>query len=93
MAEIRKLEDKIRRPDLLVDEQTLYDWFDAQLPEDITSGKRLENWYAVASRQDAQVLKLSKAVLLKKDSEGIALERFPQDLAHARRRLCAGLQI
>ena len=80
VAEIRKLEDKIRRPDLLVDEQTLYEWFDAQLPEDITSGKRLESWYAIASRQDAQVLKLSKAVLLKKDSEGIALERFPKTL-------------
>jgi ATP-dependent helicase HrpA len=80
VAEVRKLEDKIRRPDLLVDEQTLYEWFDAQLPEDITSGKRLENWYGLSSKQNPQVLKLSKDVLLKKESEGIAQERFPKTM-------------
>ncbi len=80
VAEVRKLEDKIRRPDLLVDEQTLFEWFDAQLPEDITSGKRLENWYALASKQDPLLLKLSKDVLLKKESEGIAQERFPKTM-------------
>ena len=80
VAEVRKLEDKIRRPDLLVDEQTLFEWFDAQIPEDITSGKRLENWYALASKKNPQVLKLSKDVLLKKESEGIAQERFPKTM-------------
>jgi ATP-dependent helicase HrpA len=80
VAEVRKLEDKIRRPDLLVDEQTLFEWFDAQLPTEITSGKRLESWYALASKQNPQVLKLSKEVLLKKESEGIAQERFPKTI-------------
>jgi ATP-dependent helicase HrpA len=78
IAEIRKLEDKIRRPDLLVDEQTLFEWFDACLPEEITSGKRLEAWYAGAVKLDPHCLKLSKAVLLKKESPGIAQERFPK---------------
>jgi ATP-dependent helicase HrpA len=80
VAEVRKLEDKIRRPDLLVDEQTLFEWFDAQLPQDIVSGKRLEQWYALASKQNPQVLKLSKDVLLKKESDGIAQERFPKTM-------------
>lgn len=79
IEQIRKLEDKIRRPDLLVDEQTLFEWFDAQLPADITSGKKLEHWYGLNSRNDPSLLKLSREVLLKKDA-GVELERFPKHL-------------
>jgi ATP-dependent helicase HrpA len=45
IAEIRKLEQQIRRPDLLVDEAWLRDWFEARVPEGVHSAALLERWY------------------------------------------------
>ena len=78
IADIEKLEHKIRRPDLLVDPQFLFDWFDARLPESIWSGQALESWYREASRADRRLLMLSRDELLRKDSEGITSDAFPR---------------
>ena len=45
IAEVERLEHKIRRPDLLVDEKSLAAWFDAQIPEHITNARDLQQWY------------------------------------------------
>ncbi|MEI7446914.1 MAG: ATP-dependent RNA helicase HrpA, partial [Burkholderiales bacterium] len=78
VAEVEQLEAKIRRPDLLVDEQFLFDWFDAQLPADVTSGQQLERWWRAASRENPALLKLSREQLLKKEAEGVDHRNFPK---------------
>jgi ATP-dependent helicase HrpA len=81
IADIEKLEHKIRRPDLLVDPQFLFDWFDARLPGQLWSGRQLEAWYRKASPAERKALELSREELLRKDSEGITSEAFPRRLA------------
>ncbi len=80
VAEIERLEHKIRRPDLLVDAQFLYDWFDARVPADVWSGQALEAWYRRAVEQDRDLLKLSRDEVLRKESDGISSEAFPRNL-------------
>jgi ATP-dependent helicase HrpA len=43
-AEIAAWQDKVRRLDLLVDDQTQADFFDQRLPESVTSGPSLDRW-------------------------------------------------
>jgi ATP-dependent helicase HrpA len=81
IAEIHKLEHTIRRPDLLVDERFLFDWFDRRIPADVWSGKLLEQWYRSAVRTDPGLLKLSRDEVLRKESEGVSSEAFPRSLA------------
>jgi ATP-dependent helicase HrpA len=81
VAEIRRMEQQIRRPDLLVDEHWLYDWFDARVPADVHSGATLEAWYREAVRADAGLLKLSRDELLRKDAAGVSSDAFPRRLA------------
>ncbi|HYF58415.1 MAG TPA: ATP-dependent RNA helicase HrpA, partial [Burkholderiaceae bacterium] len=81
VAEVEQLEAKIRRPDLLVDEQYLHDWFDAQVPADVTSGARLERWWRAASRENPDLLKLSREQLMRKDAEGVDHRNFPRRIA------------
>ena len=50
IAEVERLEHKIRRPDLLVDEASLAAWFDAQIPEHITNARDLQQWYREATQ-------------------------------------------
>src|SRR5690606_19213079 len=80
MAEIEKLEHRIRRPELLVDESFLFDWFDARLPATVTTGRELEAWYREAVRDDADLLRLDREALLRKDAEGVDSEAFPREL-------------
>ena len=80
IAEIEKLEHKIRRPELLVDENFLYDWFAARIPAEIVSGRMLEDWYRREVRQNPRLLMLSREELLRKDSEGVSSEAFPRRL-------------
>jgi ATP-dependent helicase HrpA len=81
VAEVQQLEAKMRRPDLLVDAQFVYDWFDAQVPGDVASGQQLERWWRQASRERPTLLRLSRELLLRKDAEGIDHRNFPRRLA------------
>jgi ATP-dependent helicase HrpA len=78
VAEVEQLEAKMRRPDLLVDEGFLFDWFDAQVPADVTSGQQLERWWRAASRDTPALLKLSREQLMRKDAEGVDHRNFPR---------------
>ena len=81
VAEIRRLEHQIRRPDLLVDEQWLHDWYDERVPADATSGAALDAWYRKASAKDPDLLKLSRDELMRKDPEGTGSDAFPRRVA------------
>ncbi|MDO5101567.1 MAG: ATP-dependent RNA helicase HrpA [Lautropia sp.] len=78
VADIERLEHKIRRPDLLVDDEALTAWFDQQIPEDICSAKALMAWYKASVGAQPSLLKLSRDELLRKDAEGVDEARFPR---------------
>jgi ATP-dependent helicase HrpA len=78
VADVRKLEQQIRRPDLLVDEAWLYDWFDARIPAEVCSGAALETWYREAVREQPGLLELSRDELLRKEASGVDSEAFPR---------------
>ncbi len=78
IAEVRKLEHQIRRPDLLVDEAWLTAWFDARLPADVFSAATLEAWYREAVKNEPDLLQLSRDELMRKDAEGVDTDSFPR---------------
>jgi len=83
IAEIEKLEHKIRRPDLLVDDRFLHDFYDAKIPTEVWSAQALENWWRAASKDDPKLLFLSRDALLKKDAGDIGSDAFPRRLTMA----------
>ena len=85
VAEIEQLEHRMRRPDLLVDEHRLFDFYDARIPPAVISGQTLERWWRDASRTDPQCLHLSRDFLLRREAGDAADEaaddqRFPRTL-------------
>ncbi len=56
IADIERIEDKLRRRDLLVDEETLYQFYDKKIPEHIASRKAFEDWRAEVEKTDAKYL-------------------------------------
>ena len=80
IAEVRELEHKSRRRDLLVDEQVLFDFYEGLLPEHIHSVHLFHAWYRQARKKNAQLLFFSREMLLLHDGEGITGESFPGHL-------------
>ena len=56
IADIERIEDKLRRRDLLVDEEALYQFYDKKIPEHIASRKTFEDWRAEVEKTDTKHL-------------------------------------
>lgn len=56
IADIERIEDKLRRRDLLVDEETLYQFYDKKIPAHIASRKAFEDWRAEVEKTDTKHL-------------------------------------
>jgi ATP-dependent helicase HrpA len=85
VSDIESLEHKIRRPDLLIDEQLLFQFFDARVPDNIVTGLALEQWWH--KQPDKKALFLSRADLMRKSVDGISTDKFPATFA------CRGMAV
>jgi ATP-dependent helicase HrpA len=77
LAEVEQLEAKSRRRDLLVDEQTLFAYYDAKLPPNIYSGKSFEKWRREAERENPRLLFMTREDLLQREAQGLGGDLFP----------------
>ena len=77
VAEVRELEHKSRRRDLLVDAQDLFDFYDGLIPEHVHSGHLFHAWYWQAYKKNNRLLFFTRDMLLRHAGEGITGESFP----------------
>ncbi|MGP4713482.1 MULTISPECIES: ATP-dependent RNA helicase HrpA [unclassified Psychrobacter] len=56
IAHVERIEDKLRRRDLLVDEESLYQFYDKKIPEHVASRKAFEDWRAEVEKSDNKYL-------------------------------------
>src|SRR3712207_3859548 len=73
-AEIEALEERTRRRDLLVDDETVYRFYDARVPEGITSVAHFDAWWKRVRQQTPDLLNLTWADLTTGEGEGTAAD-------------------
>jgi ATP-dependent helicase HrpA len=78
MRQVQELEHKARRQDVLVDEDLIHAFYDQQLPADVASGADCERWYRQASRNQRQLLMLTREALMRHEAAGITSAAFPK---------------
>jgi ATP-dependent helicase HrpA len=81
-AEIEKLEHKSRRPDVLVDDELVFAFFDALVPSGITSLAAFDKWRREAEQENPKLLFLEKDQLMRHEAAGITTDAFPPVLDH-----------
>jgi len=81
-AEIEKLEHKSRRPDVLVDDELVYAFFDAAVPAGINTLAAFDKWRREAERETPRLLCLEKDQLMRHEAAGITTDAFPHTLEH-----------
>jgi len=85
--EIEALEAKIRRRDILVDEQAQMEFYAKRIPERVSSVSAFEHWRAGAERENPRVLYMSHADLMQREAPDASTERFPNELPVGANRL------
>ena len=80
LAQVQELEHKARRQDLLVDEELIAAFYDAQLPADVCSGADFERWYRSEVRQRPRLLQLTREELMRHEAAGVTSEAFPRTI-------------
>ncbi|WP_404872833.1 ATP-dependent RNA helicase HrpA [Halomonas sp. DQ26W] len=80
VEEVEGLEDRARKRDILVDEETLFAFYDARLPADIFNGKGFEHWRRQAERDDPDILKFNRGALLAREAEEVTQAQYPDEL-------------
>lgn len=78
IAKVEELEHKSRRQDVLVDDELIYAFYDQQVPQDVCSGASFERWYKDASRENPDLLKLTRDELMRHEAAGITTSAFPK---------------
>ena len=85
VREIEELEHKSRRPDVLVDDELIYAFYDALVPAEATNGIGFEKWREEAEKKSPKLLYLKRDDLMRHEAAGITTDFFPKQL-----RLSAG---
>jgi ATP-dependent helicase HrpA len=75
-----ELEAKARRRDIIADEDTLFAYYDARVPQDIYQTASFESWYKRESAKDPQLLVMRDEDVLARDASEVTAAQYPDHL-------------
>jgi ATP-dependent helicase HrpA len=77
LDEAEELEHRARRRDLVVDEETLFEFYDRVVPADVVSGAHFDAWWKKAGAADPDLLTFDPAMLLHEQAAEVRPDDFP----------------
>lgn len=87
LEEVERVEDKLRRRDLVVDEETIYQFYASKVPPEVASRRSFEDWRATVEPQDPRYLFIDDDALWLNDRP--TTQQFPDYLRNGELRLTA----
>lgn len=87
LEEVERVEDKLRRRDLVVDEETIYQFYASKIPPEVASRRSFEDWRATIEPQDPRYLFIDDDALWLNDRP--TTQQFPDYLRNGELRLAA----
>lgn len=82
LHEVEELEARMRRRDLLVDDETLFEFYDARIGPDVVSERHFDKWWKEARQQNPDLLDYDKSLLLSDDADGLDDSAYPKTWVH-----------
>ncbi|MFE4542080.1 ATP-dependent RNA helicase HrpA [Arthrobacter sp. NPDC056727] len=82
LQEVEELEARMRRRDLLVDDETLFEFYDARVGKDVVSERHFDKWWKEARQQDPALLDFDEALLLSEDADDLDEAAYPKTWLH-----------
>ncbi|MFT4244952.1 MAG: ATP-dependent RNA helicase HrpA [Micrococcaceae bacterium] len=77
LAEVEAQQERMRRYDMRVDDQVLYDFYDSQLPAHIVSTVHFSKWYKRASYKNKKLLYFTEDLVRNEEAEEFDDDEYP----------------
>lgn len=78
LAEAASVEEKVRRRGLVVDEDTLFEFYDSRLSADVTTARHFDSWWKKQRAKDKHYLDFDPSSLLDDDGVDAGAAAFPE---------------
>ncbi|WP_193016580.1 MULTISPECIES: ATP-dependent RNA helicase HrpA [Gammaproteobacteria] len=76
-TEVEELEHKSRRRDILVDDETMFTFYDQRIPQDVVSSRHFDKWWKEAQKASPDLLNFEKSMLIKDDAKRVSALDYP----------------
>ncbi|RCV51954.1 ATP-dependent RNA helicase HrpA [Marinitenerispora sediminis] len=77
LEEVEDLEHRARRRDILVDDETLFDFYDQRLGEECVSARHFDSWWKRARRDQPELLNFEKSMLINDRAGDVSEDDYP----------------
>ncbi|MEU5052000.1 ATP-dependent RNA helicase HrpA [Streptomyces sp. NPDC021096] len=84
LGEVEELEHRARRRDILVDDETLFDFYDQRLPEHVVSGAHFDSWWKHKRRDEPELLNFEHSMLINENAEAVTKDDYPDSWRQGR---------
>ncbi|WP_431812679.1 ATP-dependent RNA helicase HrpA [Kocuria sp. cx-455] len=78
LERVEELENRMRRKDLRVDDQVLFDFYDARIPADVVSQRHFDSWWKKTRGSNEHLLDLDPDALLAPEVAELDTQAFPR---------------
>ena len=77
LDEVEELENRARRRDILVDEETLFDFYDQRIGADVVSGAHFDSWWKKIHRTRPDLLTFTPELLVNDNAASVTERDYP----------------
>lgn len=77
LAEVAELENRARRRDILVDDETLFDFYDARVGRDVASARHFDSWWKKTRGSQPNLLTFDREMLVNATAGTVSEDEYP----------------
>ncbi|MFH8566732.1 ATP-dependent RNA helicase HrpA [Streptomyces sp. NPDC017988] len=77
LTEVEELEHRARRRDILVDDETLFDFYDQRVPQEVVSGAHFDSWWKKKQREEPELLDFERSMLINEKAGDVSKDDYP----------------
>ncbi|MFJ6554672.1 ATP-dependent RNA helicase HrpA [Streptomyces luteogriseus] len=77
LTEVEELEHRARRRDILVDDETLFDFYDQRIPEHVVSGAHFDSWWKHKRHERPDFLDFEREMLINEKAGEVSKADYP----------------
>ncbi|GGN02222.1 ATP-dependent RNA helicase HrpA [Streptomyces fuscichromogenes] len=77
LSEVEELEHRARRRDIVVDDDTLFDFYDQRVPEHVVSGAHFDSWWKHKRQEQPEFLDFEREMLIRESAEAVTKADYP----------------
>ncbi|MCI3225455.1 ATP-dependent RNA helicase HrpA [Streptomyces sp. NP-1717] len=84
LGEVEELEHRARRRDILVDDETLFDFYDGRVPDHVVSGAHFDSWWKHKRKEEPELLDFERSMLINEAAGAVTKDDYPDSWRQGR---------